>query len=328
MSAALRGRIAASMEAFACGDAMGMPTEFMTLPDIRARFGLVDRLLHPEESQNHADLPQGAVTDDTEQNLYLLAAYRADGAVTVENTAAALLRWVRETDAVAKKYIGPSSKSALEAVEAGADPHTTGLGGTTCGGVMRVPSVVWFDAAAGEDALEERVVACLMPTHFTSQALEAAGAYAFALRAALLGAPQDAVRAAAARGAARCMARAPYIACAPSAMARVEGIARMLRRERMDDAALLDFLYGFCGTGLPSADVCAAAFALYLCAGGSAWRAIRLGASAGGDTDTIAALSGALTAAHSGALDVPEPVRARVRTHNGLDYAALAGEES
>ena len=45
---------------------------------LRPITGLVDRLLHPEESQNHADLPQGAVTDDTEQNLYLLAAYRAD----------------------------------------------------------------------------------------------------------------------------------------------------------------------------------------------------------------------------------------------------------
>lgn len=322
----LERRMAASLEAFACGDAMGMPTEFMTLAEIRRRFGIVDRLLLPEESQNHGDLPQGSVTDDTEQNVYLLRAYRAVGAVTVEDTTAALLCWIRETDAVGKKYIGPSSQRALEAVGAGADPHETGLNGTTCGGVMRAPSVVWFDVLAPEQALEDRVVACLMPTHFTSQALEAAGAYAFALRAALLGEPREAILEAAARGAARCAARAPYAACAPLAMARVNWARPLLDGALADDAALLEFLYAVLGTGLPSADVCAAAFLLWLRAGGSAWRAIRLGASAGGDTDTIAALAGALTAAESGALDVPEDVRACVQSRNGLDYPALAGE--
>jgi len=39
------------LEAFAVGDAMGMPTEFMTLEEIREKFGIVDALLDPSVSR-------------------------------------------------------------------------------------------------------------------------------------------------------------------------------------------------------------------------------------------------------------------------------------
>ena len=51
----------ACLEAFALGDALGMPTEFMTRFEIRRRFGLVDRLLEPAESRNHPDLAKGCL---------------------------------------------------------------------------------------------------------------------------------------------------------------------------------------------------------------------------------------------------------------------------
>lgn len=318
---ALSLRVRASIEAFACGDALGMPTEFMTRRAIAEKFGIVSELLPQEASQNHSDLPSGSVTDDTEQNLWLLRAYREAGELTVENTTAALLSWIRETGAVEKHYIGPSSKRALEAVEAGADPHTAGMSGTTCGGVMRVPSVVWLDPRAEEETLVSRVVTCLMPTHNTWEALEAAGAYAFALRTALLGGTRAEILAAMLRGAKRVSASAPYESCAPSSAARVEDMQARMRG--LTDEALLDLLFTVYGTGLPSADVCAAAFALYLAADGSAWRAIRLGASLGGDTDTIAALAGALTAAEQGTHDVPDCVLTKVLGLNRLDPGGL-----
>lgn len=322
----LKARIRASMEAFACGDAVGMPTEFMTLQDIREKFGIVDRLLESEESQNHSELPKGSVTDDTEQNLYLLRAYQKSGSVTVENTTEALLHWIRETDAVAKKYIGPSSKRALEAVEGGADPHETGIMGTTCGGIMRSPSVVWFDPEADAQTLKRRIVDCLMPTHYTSEALEAAGAYAFALQAALLGKTREEILLAAEWGAEACMAEAPWTGCAASAICRIRTVQAMLGTTLKTDEEILKFLFSFCGTGLPSADVCAAAFVIWLAADGSAWRAVRLGASVGGDTDTIAALGAALTAAESGAQDIPSEVLAHVVRQNGLHFSQLLGE--
>ena len=92
------------LEAFATGDAMGMPTEFMTPPQIREMLkeGYTG-LISSEKSLTHFNLPTGSVTDDTEQVLYLLHVYRRDGSVTVENTVSALEAWITETDAVGKR---------------------------------------------------------------------------------------------------------------------------------------------------------------------------------------------------------------------------------
>ncbi|HOQ63657.1 MAG TPA: ADP-ribosylglycohydrolase family protein, partial [Clostridia bacterium] len=50
------------LEAYAVGDAMGMPTEFMTRDAIKARFGaVVDRLLRPDEGEKHKNLPYASV---------------------------------------------------------------------------------------------------------------------------------------------------------------------------------------------------------------------------------------------------------------------------
>ena len=63
--------------------------------------------------------------------------------------------------------------------------------------------------------------------------------------------------------------------------------------------------------------MCGAVFALFLAAEGSAYRAISLGASLGGDTDTIAALAGGLTAAQAGHTDIPDHIAGPVRAVNG-----------
>ena len=310
----MQSRIRACLAAFACGDALGMATEFMTRADIARRFpGGVRDLLRAEDSQNHGDLVPGSVTDDTEQVAYLLEWYRSRGAVTVENTVDALLAWVRETGAVEKHYIGPSSLKALTAIENGADPATTG-GGTTCGGIMRTPAAVCFDPDQTMDRLRENVRIALLPTHNTSEALEAAGCYGAALLTALNGGTVEEVIAAALENGPLTQALAPWQGCAASSAARIRVAAGWGRLPREE---LFHRLYDLWGTGLPSADVCGAAFALFLAAEGSAYRAVSLGASLGGDTDTIAALAGALTAAQAGYTDIPDFITAPVRAVNG-----------
>ncbi len=354
------------LEAFAVGDALGMPTEFMTRDAIRTRFGLVDRVLNPaNDSQNHPDLAQGQVTDDTEQVLALLDEYMIKERVDASDTAYRLLRWMRESGAIEKRYIGPSSRAALEAVERGEDPATTGMRGTTCGGIMRVPAAVLYwlskreapqfgapaaadpaladpasaDPASADpaayDSFLEAVVACCLPTHNTQPALEAAMGYAWALRHALERSlasdcepfasqqPVD-LFAAAAAGAAEGRRRAPYPSCAPSLSARLlllESIPALM--ESPD--ALLDFLFDVYGTGLESIDVATAAISIASFCGRDAWLAIRMGASAGGDTDTIAALAGALCAAQAGRHEIPAAILAEVMSVNALDLSSVAG---
>lgn len=217
------------------------------------------------------------------------------------------------TGAVDKHYIGPSSLKALTAIEKGADPATAGTG-TTCGGIMRTPAAVCFDPDQTMDQLRENVRAALLPTHNTSEALEAAGCYGAALLTAINGGTVSEVIEAALENGPLTEALAPWRGCAASSAARIRATAGW---GRLPDEELFHRLYDLWGTGLPSADVCGAVFALFLAAEGSAYRAISLGASLGGDTDTIAALAGALTAAQAGHANIPDHIAGPVRAVNG-----------
>ncbi len=327
------------LTAYSVGDAMGMPTEFMTRPEIRAKFGLVDRLLEPSESQNHPNIPRASVTDDTEQVCALLEEYAERDRVDARDTAQRLLRWMRESGAVEKKYIGPSSKSALEAIERGEPPESTGLGGTTCGGVMRSPAAVLFAMFRGKP-LAECVYACLLPTHNTHLALEAALGYAYALRAAMRGESVERILEEMETGAAEGAGLAPYPMCGPSLAARTRDfIARhfmacnfVAQRSQAQAAfsgadEVLDFIYNVYGTTLASVDVASAARCIFLAARDDVWLAIRMGASIGGDTDTIAALAGALSAAyalsHDRAINIPRAIVREVTEKNKLDFDSL-----
>jgi ADP-ribosylglycohydrolase len=89
----------------------------------------------------------------------------------------------------------------------------------------------------------------------------------------------------------------------------------------------LDFLYGVYGTGLESVDVASAALCIFLYAPLDSWMALRMGASVGGDTDTIAALAGCLAAAHRAASGLegglPSGLLAYVLSTNGIELESL-----
>ena len=310
-----RKREIALWQAFAVGDAMGMPTEFMRPEDIEKELGgrLPEGLLPAALSYNHGNLPTGSVTDDTEQNLYLLAQARGTGALTVEGTVEALKAWIRETGAVEKQYIGPSSLKALEKIEGGMPAAQAGMGGTTCGGIMRTPAAVLWKQDQTREELADSIQRSLLPTHNSSEALEAAGAYGFALEKALEGGSLPEILAAAGQGGACLMERAPYKACAPSACAR---IAKAEHMASFPEKEMLRLIFELWGTGLPSADVAGAVFAIFVKAGKDVWQAIRLATVIGGDTDTIAALAGALCAAYAGGHNIPESVLQQVLAVN------------
>jgi ADP-ribosylglycohydrolase len=333
--------IEALLEAFAVGDAFGMPTEFMTRGEIVSSLagpsGLVEAFVEPERSRNHSNLARAQITDDTEQNLYLMKAFLAEDRIDGDVTARALLSWIRETGAVEKRYIGPSSFAALTAIENGGDIESAGMDGRTCGGLMRAPAATLTALSRGWD-LEASVRASCLPTHNTETALEAAMAYAFALRAALASSRPDgaasapaaadsqaiaAVTEEAMAGARAGRAVAPYAMCAASTEARV-GYLRGFVSRVASAGELLDFLFGVFGTGLESADVAAAAMGIFMYAKTDVWLAIRMGASAGGDTDTIAALAGGLCAALGGTHNIPPAVLDEVKAVNHLRLGPLS----
>ncbi len=317
-------QIEAILEGFAVGDAMGMSTEFMTRSQIAKTVGEVTTLVESHLSANHSDLAKGKVTDDTEQTLYLLGRYLKQG-VTIDSTVEGLLAWIDESDAVAKKYIGPSSLKALKAIKGGVEPKETGKNGTTCGGLMRTLAPTLYALAKGFDRekMLEMVVTCLMPTHYTSQALEASCAYACAVAEAVQGGSVSRILAAAYEGGRYGMVKAPYQACAASSLARLKFLEEYLREKHSEDE-LLDFLFSVLGTGLESADVFSSVFALFLFDPGQTFRSICLATRVGGDTDTIAALVGALNRAYKLDSPIPASVLDTVYRVNSLNLVELS----
>lgn len=316
--------IKAILEGFAVGDAMGMSTEFMTRTQIAKTLGAVTMLVESHLSANHSDLAKGTVTDDTEQTLYLLNRYLKQG-VTVDSTVDGLLAWIDESDAVAKRYIGPSSLKALKAIKEGVDPKEAGKHGTTCGGLMRTLAPALYALAKNLDRKQmlEMVVTCLIPTHYTSQALEAACAYACAVAEAIQGGSVAEIIEAAYEGGQYGVSQAPYQACAASSLGRLAFLVEYLKEERSEDE-LLDFLFSVFGTGLESADVFSAVFALFLYAPGETFKSICLATRVGGDTDTIAALVGALNRAYTLDSPIPSSVLETVYRVNNLHLVELS----
>lgn len=311
------------LEALAVGDALGMPTEFMTQSDIDKVYPEIHDLLDPSKSYTHFELPYGSVTDDTEQNLYLARAYVAEGEITVENSANALSRWVVECDAIAKKYIGPSSLRALNAIQAGTSPMEAGRNGTTDGGIMRTPALVLCAGKGDENHLLECIRMGCIPTHHTSQAISAAAAYGFALRAALDGKEMDEILEAAERGAKRGYESMDYVAAAPDCISRLKKIMEDLKEDSSDER-IRHLLYYVYGNGLESIDAFSVTMTVFLAKGKDVFGALKLCASLGGDTDTVGALAGAICAAYAGGHNIPASLLQRVIENNHLDIDEVA----
>ncbi|MDN5359818.1 MAG: hypothetical protein PWQ84_881 [Thermotogaceae bacterium] len=305
------------LESLAVGDAMGMPTEFMTRQKIIKEFGFVDVLIDPEKSLIHSDLKYGQITDDTEQNLYLINVYCNEKKINVENTVQALIQWVEETDAEVKGYIGPSSLKALKKIQMGESPEEAGKGGTTCGAPMRVLAPVLVSHASQAIDLQDAIYHCTIPTHNTNLALEAAYCIGFAIDAALKRKTYEEIINAAFEGAKKGRERSKYDYVGASCWKKAEILLQEIRKTS-DEATALDTIYYLNGTTLEANEIAAAVLGVFSIAKDDVWKAIKLGASVGGDTDTIAAISAVLASAYSNGHNIPPEILSVVLENNQL----------
>lgn len=313
--------IRAFLEAYAVGDAYGKATEYCNRIFIEKHFNHIDKILTPEESLSHKDLPYGRITDDTEQNIYLIREYSRRHRVNAKDTADCLLRWIRESDAL--KYIGPSSYKALTAIENGQDAETSGKSGITCGGIMRTPAAFFF---SNSETLESNVIECLKPTHFTSVAIEAAMAYAFALQSASGNSSLEEILDSACLGAKKGrMHGNSERACSvgPSIEARIRFLYGNIN-ESMSESNLKYLLYDVLGSTMASYDVASSVFGLFMYCKTDVKRLIRLAAEMGGDSDSIASLGAGLAAIYSKGHNIDRNEVNLVEKSNNIDFNELA----
>lgn len=127
------------MYGLACGDALGWPTEFKKLAEIKRVYG-------PSGIQ---DLPEPALwTDDTQMTLALARALAAAGDAETDTLMAAVARefvaWLHDPSTPGKAP-GTTCLTGARNLEAGAPWQTSGVAGSKgCGSVMRVLPVGYF----------------------------------------------------------------------------------------------------------------------------------------------------------------------------------------
>jgi ADP-ribosylglycohydrolase len=320
-----RDRAAGALYGLAVGDALGMPTESWPRSVVVDLYGELIDGFHPGRPDQAVapGLPAGTVTDDTEQAVLLgELLVGAGGRFDPAEFGRRLLRWEESVRARGVGgLLGPSTKRAVAALAAGADPVEAGRGGTTNGAAMRIAPV--GIAVADPAELLELVVEVCIPTHGTGVAIAGAAAVAAAVSAGVGGAPLDEAVPAAVDAARRAAGRGRWVAAADVG-ARIEWACGLVAGRTPADAA--EVIGTLVGTGLATQESVPAAFAVLAVAGDDPWLACRLAASLGGDTDTIAAMVGAVAGACHGADGLPAAARRTVTQVNGLQLDRLAAD--
>lgn len=311
------------LEALAVGDSFAKVTEFASREQIKATYQSIDSLLPPWEALAHKDMEYAQVTDDTEQNLFLLQDYCKCSGIIPEIAASSLIRWYDEADNP-EKYIGPSSRKAILALKDGMAIDLAGTSGTSCGGIMRVPAP--FLCSTDLVSLQQNIISTLLPTHNNNVAMEAAMGYGYALYAISMdNTVEDIVKAAMTgcdigRG---FQIQGADLSCQPSCKARIPVLLDYLFRFHSDDE-LLDFLFYVFGTTISSCDVFIASLALFLWCKKDVYKAIRMSAMLGGDTDTIGCLAAVMCCCYAKGHNIPISIVDTVVTVNHLDLTGLA----
>jgi ADP-ribosylglycohydrolase len=345
-------RARGALYGLAIGDALGMPTQMLSREEIRERWGGQLRGFEPAPVRHPiaANMPAGAITDDTEQAVLLgRLLVRGHGTVDPRELAEALVSWERRmAERGSLDLLGPSTKRAVAAVLAGALPDQAGTSGNTNGAAMRITPVgiaVALDLTrpapphrpappqhpapphhpathASLSTLVDQVEAVSSITHNTSIALAGAAAVAAAVSAGVSGAGIADATTLAVEAARMAVHRGHWVAGADVA-ARIEWAASLVAGR--DQATAADLIYTLVGTSLAPQESVPAAFAVLAAVPDDPWRACLLAASLGGDSDTIAAMAGAVAGACQGVTAFPPDAIAVIDAH-GLGLAALADD--
>ncbi len=319
-----RDRATAALYGLAIGDALGMPTQMRSPAEVLSQFGdLSDFQPAAPDHPIAAGMPAGSVTDDTEQALLLAdALIRGNGRVDAEAFARSLVAWEADMEQRGSlDLLGPSTKAAVASVIAGTPVAESGRRGTTNGAAMRVTPVGIVAESSDLTALVNLVIEASALTHNTGIAIAGASAVAAAVSAGVDGATLDD---AIAHGlaAARMGEKYGYWVAGASVPARIE-LALSLA-DPTNPIESLRRIRDVIGTSLATQESVPAAFGILAVFKGAPWSVCLAAAAGGGDSDTIAAMAGAIAGSLHGMSGFPAEAVERIRSVNALDLEGKA----
>lgn len=310
----------------ALGDALGMPTQSLDRQTIKARFGQITDLQDAGPLQPIAvNMPKGSITDDTEQAI-LVGELLVEGQGRIEPAVLAqrLIEWEAEMQAKGSQdLLGPSTKRAIEMILAGHSPEEAGRYGTTNGAAMRITPVGIAANVTDPVRFIAAVVQACQVTHNTTLGISSAAAVAAVVSAGINGVDLGEALNLGQQIAQQAEAHGHWVA--GGRMASRISWARSISVDS-DQALLADLLYDVIGTSVASQESVVVSFALaqQVAIGEmTAFEALCMAASLGGDTDTIAAILGAMLGACLGLECWPEQMIETVKAVNHLELEPL-----
>jgi ADP-ribosylglycohydrolase len=318
-------RARGALYGLALGDALGMPTQSMSRAEIGEDYGTITALVAAGPRQRiAAGMPAGSVTDDTEQAV-LLAQLLIDGNGSFDALSFAnrLMDWEREMEERGSlDLLGPSTKAAVQRLTEGASVSESGRFGSTNGAAMRIAPVgIAFDTTE-LPAFVDAVARASEVTHNTTLGIGSAAAIGAAVSAGVGGASLTEALEVACVAAEEGERRGHWIAggsIAARARWAIGYLAGIPRTQHPDAVARV------IGTSVASQESVVAALAI-ASVSDNAWDTLCLAANVGGDTDTIAAMAGAVLGAVHGIGVWPAAAVHTLTTVNDLNLDALADD--
>jgi ADP-ribosylglycohydrolase len=322
----IRDRALAAFYGLALGDALGMPTQSLSREQIKQRFDCIITLTAADADQPIApNMVAGSITDDTEQAVLVAELLIAGGGrIEPSDLAQSLIDWEVVMQAKGSQdLLGPSTKRAIEMILAGHSPEESGRFGTTNGAAMRITPVGIAADVQEEAQFVESVMQACQVTHNTTLGISSAAAVAAVVSAGINGVSLRDALDIAVRVAQRAEHHGHWIAGGRIA-ARIVWAKKLCAE--CSNEQLPALIYDVIGTSVASQESVVAAFALaHQVASGqlTAFDAICMAASLGGDTDTIAAILGAMLGACHGMSAWPAELIEQIKTVNGLELYPL-----
>lgn len=308
----------------ALGDAAGMPFEMMYREKIREiRNGSHFFYDIPDDSFLKRDLKKAEVTDDTLLTIHL-AEFLINNKLNFskDDYFADLAEYINNNNLISKGIIGPSTGRTIIKISRNENITLSERAGFSSGLPMKVtPLGIIFDIKDQEKILNT-LEKLAYYSHYTDTAISAAAGVTAFISSALAGRNIDQIF----DDVLDLMEKAESYALKtfqPSSYQRVKFLLSYF--ENLEDKEhSLEFLSDVIGTGINSYEVVPAALMVFKLFSDQPLKAVNSAVELGGDTDTIAALTGAFAGAYNGTDLFEKELLAKLVEVNGIDFKNTA----
>jgi ADP-ribosylglycohydrolase len=305
----MKSRFAGAMVGFAVGDALGMPTQFLSREEIRNYYGSpITTFVRAHEGHASGSLPPGSYTDETQMMLATAECLIECGRMDPARQAETLLSWYRNT--VPQRTPMRANELACKHLAAGKPWNKSGVFSYGCGAAVRMPPVGLLFYRNKETLMRAALDDCQI-THTDPRAKSAAVAVAYLIARLVQSTEQ-------------CSAGDQVLEVADCVQAIDADMAALLRwvtqiAHLPPEEALFEI-----GTSSDALEAVPAAVYCFLRHPRHFADAVLIAANAGDASDSMAALTGSFVGAFAGLEAIPGDWREKVE--DGDVLAAVADQ--